>query len=131
MTLLVSGGHCLLAVVKKINEFILLGQTIDDAPGEALDKVQTVALYVHKYYFVFSVMFSQIARRLQLRNLKEFRNCCGGEAIEKAALKGDPRAIDLGTYMTSYKDCNFSYSGLKNTVRTEILKSEKKHGKTR
>lgn len=78
---------------------------------------------------LFPLCFFQIARRLQLRNLKEFRNCCGGEAIEKAALKGDPRAIDLGTYMTSYKDCNFSYSGLKNTVRTEILKLEAKHGK--
>jgi len=73
--------------------------------------------------------FYQAARRLQLKNLKEFRNCCGGQAIEKAAMKGNPRAIDLGTFMTSYKDCNFSYSGLKNAIRTEILKSEKKHGK--
>jgi len=37
--LLLSGGHCLLAIVKKVNEFLLLGQSIDDAPGEALDKV--------------------------------------------------------------------------------------------
>lgn len=61
--------------------------------------------------------------------MKEFRNCCGGEAIEKAAMKGDPRAIDLGTIMTSYKDCNFSYSGIKNSIKTQILKLEKKHGK--
>lgn len=60
--------------------------------------------------------------------MKEFRNCCGGEAIEIAAMKGDPRAIDLGTFMTSYKDCNFSYSGLKNAIKIQILKSEKKHG---
>lgn len=40
LVLLLSGGHCLLAVVKKINEFLLLGQSIDDAPGEALDKVK-------------------------------------------------------------------------------------------
>lgn len=45
ITLLVSGGHCLLAVVKKINEFILLGQTKDDAPGETLDKVDSCSLY--------------------------------------------------------------------------------------
>lgn len=70
-----------------------------------------------------------MARRLQLKNMKEFKNCCGGYAIEKAAMKGDPRAIDLGTFMTSYKDCNFSYSGLKNAIKTQILKSEKKHGK--
>jgi N6-L-threonylcarbamoyladenine synthase len=41
VVLLLSGGHCLLAVVNKINEFLLLGQSIDDAPGEALDKVLT------------------------------------------------------------------------------------------
>lgn len=39
LVLLLSGGHCLLAVAKKVNEFFLLGQSIDDAPGEALDKV--------------------------------------------------------------------------------------------
>lgn len=63
-----------------------------------------------------------------MKNMKEFRNCCGGQAIERAALKGDPRAIDLGTFMTNYKDCNFSYSGLKNAIRSQILKSEQKHG---
>lgn len=46
-----------------------------------------------------------------------------------AAMRGDPRAIDLGTFMTNYKDCNFSFSGLKNAIRTYILKSERKHGK--
>lgn len=62
--------------------------------------------------------------------MKEFRNCCGGQAIEKAAMKGDPRSINLGTVMTNYRDCNFSYSGLKNAIRNQIEKSEKKHGKT-
>ncbi|VVC25144.1 Hypothetical protein CINCED_3A019019 [Cinara cedri] len=106
LVLLVSGGHCLLAVVNKVNEFLLLGQSIDDAPGEALDKA---------------------ARRLQLKNMKEFRNCCGGQAIENAAKKGDPRAFDLGTFMTNYKDCNFSFSGLKNSIKTQIIKLEKEH----
>lgn len=71
----------------------------------------------------------QAARRLQLKNLKEFRNCCGGQAIENAAKKGDPRAIDLGTFMTSYKDCNFSFSGMKNAIKSQIIKLEKKHGR--
>lgn len=75
------------------------------------------------------MFISQAARRLKLKNMKEFRNCAGGQAIEKAALKGDPRAIDLGTFMTNYKDCNFSYSGLKNAIRSQIIKSEKKHGR--
>lgn len=72
----------------------------------------------------------QAARRLQLKNLKEFRHCCGGQAIENAAKKGDPRAIDLGTFMTNYKDCNFSFSGIKNTINRQIIKLEKKHGRT-
>ena len=39
LVLLVSGGHCLLAVVKGVDEFLLVGESIDKAPGEALDKV--------------------------------------------------------------------------------------------
>ncbi len=39
LVLLVSGGHCLLAVVKNVDEFLLLGESIDCAPGEVLDKV--------------------------------------------------------------------------------------------
>ena len=38
--LLVSGGHCLLAVAKSVDEFLLLGESADNAPGEVLDKVQ-------------------------------------------------------------------------------------------
>jgi N6-L-threonylcarbamoyladenine synthase len=37
--LLVSGGHCLLAVAKNVDEFLLLGESVDSAPGEVLDKV--------------------------------------------------------------------------------------------
>lgn len=39
LVLLISGGHCLVAVCKDVNEFLLLGQSLDDAPGEAFDKV--------------------------------------------------------------------------------------------
>lgn len=39
LVLLVSGGHCQLAVVRDIDDFLLLGQTMDDAPGETFDKV--------------------------------------------------------------------------------------------
>lgn len=39
LVLLISGGHCLLAVVKDVATFYLLGKTIDNAPGEAFDKV--------------------------------------------------------------------------------------------
>lgn len=39
LVLLVSGGHCLLAVAKNVDEFLLLGESVDSAPGEVLDKV--------------------------------------------------------------------------------------------
>lgn len=40
LVLLISGGHCLLAVVTDVDQFLLLGQSLDDAPGEAFDKVR-------------------------------------------------------------------------------------------
>ena len=40
MVLLVSGGHCLLAIANNVDEFLLLGQSVDNAPGEVLDKVR-------------------------------------------------------------------------------------------
>lgn len=39
LVLLISGGHCLVAVAKNVKDFLLLGQSMDDAPGEAFDKV--------------------------------------------------------------------------------------------
>ena len=39
LVLLISGGHCQLAVAQSVNKFLLLGQSLDDAPGEAFDKV--------------------------------------------------------------------------------------------
>ena len=39
MVLLASGGHCLLAVARDVSDFLLLGKGLDDAPGDAFDKV--------------------------------------------------------------------------------------------
>jgi len=39
LVLLISGGHCLLAVVRSVDDFLLLGKGVDDAPGDAFDKV--------------------------------------------------------------------------------------------
>lgn len=39
LVLLISGGHCLLAVARDVDDFLLLGQSLNDAPGEAFDKV--------------------------------------------------------------------------------------------
>jgi hypothetical protein len=42
LVLLISGGHCLLAVAQAVDKFMLLGQSLDDAPGEAFDKVRII-----------------------------------------------------------------------------------------
>ena len=59
-----SGGHCLLALCSSLHEFTLLGETVDDSPGEALDKC---------------------ARMLGLHHLPGLRDVSGGRAIEITA----------------------------------------------
>lgn len=43
LTLLISGGHSLLAVVKGVDDFVVIGKGLDDAPGEAYDKVNIIS----------------------------------------------------------------------------------------
>ena len=97
LALVVSGGHTSLVEVKDYNTFRLLGQTLDDAAGEAYDKV---------------------ARLLKLPYP-------GGPYVEKIALKGNeraitfPRALSNGSY-------DFSFSGLKSAVINYLHKAEQK-----
>ncbi|XP_015114752.1 probable tRNA N6-adenosine threonylcarbamoyltransferase, mitochondrial [Diachasma alloeum] len=107
LVLLISGGHCMLALVKDVADFYLLGTSVDDAPGEALDKT---------------------ARRLKMRNLPEYADKNGGAAIELAASKAtDPFQFEFPAPMTHYRDCSFSFSGLKNSADRMILKMERGH----
>jgi tRNA A37 threonylcarbamoyltransferase TsaD len=48
LVLLISGGHCLSAVVQAVDRFLLLGQSLDDAPGEAFDKFNVICSYLGK-----------------------------------------------------------------------------------
>ena len=100
MTLLVSGGHTLLAKVNSPDEYKIIGESIDDAVGEAFDK--TAKLLGFKYP--------------------------GGPEIEKNALKGNLSEIVFPRPMINSQDFNFSFSGLKTAVLYEIkrLKEEKK-----
>jgi tRNA A37 threonylcarbamoyltransferase TsaD len=50
LVLLISGGHCLLAVVQAVDKFLLLGKSLDDAPGEAFDKVTIICRYLQQRY---------------------------------------------------------------------------------
>ncbi|XP_003738587.1 probable tRNA N6-adenosine threonylcarbamoyltransferase, mitochondrial [Galendromus occidentalis] len=104
LVLLVSGGHSQVAVVRDVTDFALLGSTIDDAPGEALDK---------------------IARRLKLSNLREFRELSGGASVELLAKRGDPRTMKYHQPLSDRKDCNFSFSGFKSMTTSQVMRLEK------
>lgn len=104
LCLLISGGHSLLTLVKSVDEFHLLGEHIDDAPGEALDKV---------------------ARRLKLHNLPEYKNMSGGAAIEMAATGVVvDRTYNFPLPLAARRDCQFSFAGLKNSAQRAIKNDE-------
>jgi N6-L-threonylcarbamoyladenine synthase len=94
VVLLVSGGHTMLVEMHDHGRYRLLGQTIDDAAGEAFDKV---------------------ARYLGL-------GYPGGPAIDAEALRGDPTAIDFPRAMLN-DGLNFSFSGLKTSVVNYVRKN--------
>ncbi len=89
LLLLVSGGHCQILIVKNVGNYDRLGTTIDDAAGEAFDKV---------------------AKMLGL-------GYPGGPMIEKSAAVGDETRFSLPRPLMSSRDCNLSFSGLKTAVR--------------
>ncbi|XP_012270532.2 probable tRNA N6-adenosine threonylcarbamoyltransferase, mitochondrial [Orussus abietinus] len=107
LTLLISGGHCLLAIVENVDKFYLLGTTMDIAPGDILDKA---------------------GRRMKLNNIPDFQNMCGGAAIELAANQAtDMEQFQFPLTLMHQKDCNFSYTGLLNTIYLYINEQEKEH----
>jgi N6-L-threonylcarbamoyladenine synthase len=90
--LVVSGGHTALYRVAESGESALLGETRDDAAGEAFDKVAKLLGLAYP----------------------------GGPAIAALALQGDPAAIDLPRPMSRRPGLDFSYSGLKTAVSIEL-----------
>jgi N6-L-threonylcarbamoyladenine synthase len=93
LLLLVSGGHCQLLGVGGLDDFRLYGTTIDDAAGEAFDKVAKLLGLAYP----------------------------GGPEVEKLAAHGNPRAYALPrplvTGHNARKTADFSFSGLKTAVR--------------
>jgi N6-L-threonylcarbamoyladenine synthase len=87
VSLIVSGGHTMLVVVRGLTNYELIGHTVDDAAGEAFDKV---------------------AKMIGL-------GYPGGPEIEKHARDGDPTRFDFPRSMLGSE--NFSFSGLKTAVR--------------
>jgi N6-L-threonylcarbamoyladenine synthase len=88
LMLLVSGGHCQFLIVRAADQFERLGGTIDDAPGEAFDKV---------------------AKLLALPQP-------GGPWVEAEAVKGDAKRFALPRPLLDRAGCDMSFSGLKTAV---------------
>lgn len=88
LLMLLSGGHCQCIAVRGLGDYERLGGTVDDAVGEAFDKV---------------------AKLLGL-------GWPGGPAVENLARQGNPRAVPLPRPMLRRPGCDFSFSGLKTAV---------------
>lgn len=96
--LVASGGHSHIVMVKDYDKFEILGQTRDDAAGEAFDK---------------------IARAIGL-------GYPGGPLIDKTAVEGNPKAIDLPRVYFNDGSLDFSFSGLKTAALNYLNKMEQK-----
>ena len=90
LSLLLSGGHTQLLIAKKYNKFEIIGETLDDALGEAFDKTSRLLGYGYP----------------------------GGPIIEKLALKGtNTNFFKLPKPLLKSDNFNFSFSGLKTSIR--------------
>src|SRR5438067_449123 len=87
VSLIVSGGHTMSILVRRVGDYQIIGRTVDDAAGEAFDKIAKLLVLGYP----------------------------GGPEIEKHAIKGDPKRFDLPRSMPD--SANFSFSGLKTAVR--------------
>jgi N6-L-threonylcarbamoyladenine synthase len=94
LMLLVSGGHCQILLVEQVGKYQRLGGTLDDAVGEAFDKV---------------------AKMLGL-------GYPGGPVVEKLAREGNEFSYQFPIAMKGRQGCDFSFSGLKTSVRQAISK---------
>ncbi|MCQ2399669.1 MAG: tRNA (adenosine(37)-N6)-threonylcarbamoyltransferase complex transferase subunit TsaD, partial [Clostridia bacterium] len=97
VSLLASGGHTAIIIVKDYDDYFVLGQTLDDAVGEAFDKVARVLSLPYP----------------------------GGPNIEKVALYGD-NSINFPKMLKGDGGYNFSYSGLKTAVINYVHNREEK-----
>jgi N6-L-threonylcarbamoyladenine synthase len=98
LTLVVSGGHTMLVEVKRFGEDRLLGHTVDEAAGEAFDKV---------------------AKLMGL-------GYPGGARLDRLARQGDPDYVTFPRAVIKERDYRFSYSGLKTAVALYLKKIDRR-----
>ncbi len=92
LLLLVSGGHCQFILAESLGKYKILGQTIDDALGEAFDKTAKIMGLGYP----------------------------GGPIIEKLALRGNAKKYNFPKPLKGREGCDFSFSGLKTSVLREV-----------
>jgi N6-L-threonylcarbamoyladenine synthase len=92
VALLVSGGHTQLMAVRAVGDYRLLGESIDDAAGEAFDKSAKLLGLAYP----------------------------GGAALSRLAEGGNPEAVALPRPLLHSGSLDFSFSGLKTAVRTRV-----------
>ena len=94
LCLIVSGGHTEIVLMRDCGDYLLLGQTRDDAAGEAYDKASKLLGLGYP----------------------------GGPVIEKLAQNGDSGAFDFPIPLKGSKEVEFSFSGVKTSLRTAVQK---------
>ena len=96
VSFVLTGGHTQIYLINSVNDYLLLGETLDDAIGEAFDKV---------------------AKLLKL-------SYPGGPEIEKAAKNGNALEFELPEPLKKKKDLNFSFSGIKTAANLIVSKQK-------
>lgn len=99
LVLLLSGGHSQILMCNDVGSYTQLGGTLDDALGEAFDKV---------------------ARILNIND--------GGKGLELEAMKGNPHAFSLPVPLKGANNCDFSFSGLKGAMNRLVSKVTLENG---
>lgn len=99
IALLVSGGHTQLMRVDGVGQYVLLGESIDDAAGEAFDKSAKLMGLPYP----------------------------GGPALSRLAQRGDPKAFKLPRPLLHSGDLDFSFAGLKTAVMVQARKLTEAH----
>ena len=94
---LLTGGHTQIYLINSVGKYKLLGETLDDAIGEAFDKVAKLLKMPYP----------------------------GGPEIEKKAKKGDEKSFELPHPLKQKKSLNFSFSGIKTAVNLIVKKQNK------
>jgi N6-L-threonylcarbamoyladenine synthase len=106
VALLISGGHTQILVCHGVGEYAMLGETLDDAVGDAYDRTAALLLRPN----------TKTADEVEYH---QYYDGGGGKALERLARQG--RVVyDFPVPLRTVKNCDFSFSGLKTAVRTTV-----------